>query len=229
VTSTEPSRYGHDMNSAVVLAGGWAHPGRDLIAAMTELLGSHGFNVVAVTEPGNVLEAITASCDLLVNGACWFGMTEDRYSEDQRVENAVKLDAVTAAALDQLRTNGVPLLAMHTAVICFDGWRPWRQWLGGTWDWNTSWHPEPADLTISPTVNASLAFDEFVVRDELYRDLIVDDDVHQIAQSGGHPLIWLHETSLGKCAVNLLGHDRRSLDVPAHRALNARLLDWLVG
>ena len=173
--------------------------------------------------------ALSKPVDLLVVAACWFGMYHDRYSAEQRSEFAVTLDTQQRSALDGLRQQGCPLLAMHTAPICFDGWEPWHRWLGGTWDWATSWHPEPAALDLLPASDSPLAAEPFQVVDEEYQELIVDASAQLVASSErGHPLVWINESELGRSAVNLLGHDRRSLGNPAHQSLNNTLLDWLI-
>lgn len=216
------------MSRAVLWAGGWAHPPEDSIAAVTARLELRGFDVAVVTDPGDAASSIDESCDLLVVSACWFAMTDERYTAEQRAEYAVGADAAREAALDGLRRAGCPLLALHTAVICFDGWSPWREWCGGTWNWETSWHPPPADLAVVGVVGSPIEVDTFSVTDEEYQGLDVDDVESVATSGGGHPLVWLHGTDHGRAAVNLLGHDARSLDHPDHQALADRLLDWLL-
>ncbi len=217
------------MTRAVLLAGGWAHPGDDLIASFHQLLSARNIELIVVTDPGAAATALRAPCDLLVVGSCWFSMTDARYSTEQRAEYGVELDEELRTALTTRRDQGCPLLAIHTAVICFDGAAFWRDWLGGTWNWATSWHPAPASIDVEAVPGSSINLDAFQVIDELYHDLDIADDVETIARSAQHdPLVWLRRSRTGRSAVNLLGHDRRSLDHAAHRALNGSLVDWLL-
>ncbi len=214
---------------AVLLAGGWAHPGDDLIASVGEILARRKIDVEVVTDPMLAAQALDTRCDLLVAGPCWFSMTDERYTPDQRSEFAVVLDEPLAQRLQDLKAAGCPVLALHTAVICFDSSPTWSDWLGGEWNWDTSWHPEPALIQVRPATDSPIGFQEFSVTDELYQGLDLASSVDVVAESAtGDPLVWLHETSTARAAVNVLGHDARSLDTPAHRALIDQLLDRLL-
>jgi len=222
------------MNKAVVAVGGWAHPGDDIEATIRELLSKHGvtkraMSIEVVSDPAALEATLRAGCDLLVVGACWFAMTDDRYTGADREEHAYQATPGLLEALDELRRSGCPVLALHTAVICFDGATVWREWLGGTWNWETSWHPDPATLPVRSAAGAPL-FEPFTVVDELYQGLSIDLGAQIIAESEqGDPLVWTNETEHGRAAVDVLGHDHRSLNNPGHRALLADLVDWLVG
>ena len=215
------------MRCAVLLAGGWAHPGHDQVAAMCDLLAERSFETRVVLDPAEAPAALDEGCDLLVVAACWFAMTDARYTDEQRRDHAVPLSSALAQSLTRLRDQGCPVFALHTAVICFDGHDTWTDWLGGSWNWETSWHPEPGSILVQPADATPIEFSRFAVVDELYQGLDLTEDVDLVA-ADGHPLVWLHTTDSGKAAVNLLGHDERSLGDPAHRDLNGQLIDWLV-
>lgn len=217
------------MPRAVVLAGGWAHPGDDLIDAVHALLANRGFDVSVVTDPQDTAGQIAAGCDLFVVGCCWFDMADDRYSDAQRREHAVPFDGELRDGVVTLLGSGCPVLALHTAVISFDSAQPWVERIGGSWNWATSGHPEPAPMMVRPSAAASaIEFDAFSVVDELYQGLDVHETAQVVAESPvGDPLVWLHEHG-GRAAVNLLGHDQRSLGDRSHVELNERLLDWLL-
>ena len=215
---------------AVLAAGGWAHPGTDLIAAVRVLVDNRVDELVVVTDPDRFASELQAGCDLLIVGACWFAMNDERYNAEQRRDHAVQVTPRLEAALAKLHDDGCPLLALHTAVICFDALPVWRSWLGGSWDWAASWHPEPGEMQVVPSENHELTVEGFTVTDELYQSLQVDPEAVVVAASpAGDPLVWLHNTGRARCAVNVLGHDRRSLDHPDHQQLNAQLVDWLLG
>lgn len=217
------------MARAIIAAGGWAHPGGDIIDAAQTLIEPHGFQQVEVVRDGtSFVDALEQACDLLVVGACWFSMSDARYSDEQRSEFALPWTTALANSLRRTREAGCALLALHTAVICFDGMPVWSDWLGGAWNWDDSFHPPPALLRVGPTGDGQIPFDTFEVIDELYQGLDVHDDALVVARSERHPMAWLHETSTGRCAVNVLGHDRRSLADPNHLNLNKQLLGWLL-
>lgn len=214
------------MTRAVLLAGGWAHRSEPTVDAVSRLCAERGWTTTVVTEPTSVASGVANGCDLLIVSACWFSMADDRYTDEQRHEHAVPRDADREAALDALRQRGCPLLALHTAVICFDGWDQWRSWLGGAWNWATSGHPPPQSLTVTPAGPAN--FDAFTVTDELYGGLDIDSGVTVLGRGPNHlPLVWTNQTERGRSAVSLLGHDSRSLDDEGHRVLLRELLDWL--
>ncbi|MEM9034718.1 MAG: ThuA domain-containing protein [Actinomycetota bacterium] len=214
---------------ALVLAGGWMHPPDDPVAAIGGLLAAPAWEVDVVTSPYVVAAAAEEVVDLLVVAACWFSMTAERYTDEQRAEWAVGRDADREAALQRLADSGVPVLVVHTGVICFDGWPLWREWLGGVWSWERSWHPEPLPMSVVPEAGEPLGLEPFEVVDEEYTDLDIGDDVTLVARSdGGQPLVWLHELDGRRAAVSLLGHDARSLDAPAHRSLLDALVEHLV-
>ena len=216
------------MSRAVLLAGGWAHPGHDLITTMRSLVERRGFDLAVETHAEQAVETIAECCDLLVVGSCWFAMTDERYSDEQRQQHAVNFDGALKQSFAQLIADGCPLLALHTAVISFDGADPWAGWLGGSWNWTTSWHPEPGLVAVRPALGTPIDFDPFTVIDELYQGLDLHESVRVVAESdAGDPLVWLQQSN-GRAAVNLLGHDQRSLDAPGHRQLNEQLLDWLL-
>jgi len=225
----QPSPSPSLSSSAVVLAGGWMHPADDVVTAVEDLLGPRGFEISVVTEPGGVVPALDDGCDLLVVAACWFSMADDRYTPDQRQDWAVPAEPERERVMAALATGGTPVLALHTAVICFDGWEEWGIWLGGRWDWATSSHPPPGPVDVRPEVGSPVVVEPFTVVDEQYQGLVINPKSRIVARSGsGDPLIWVHEADGRRGAVSLLGHDRRSLDHPQHRAVLNRLVDWLV-
>ena len=222
------------------------HPPDEPVATLSRLLADRGMAVEPVTEPSAVTGALQAPPDLLVVAACWFSMTDARYSDEQRAGWAVPSDPVREQAIADAVAAGTAVLSLHTGVICFDDWVGWEQVLGGRWDWSTSSHPPPAELAIEPVggdidIGSDMEFggdigggsdiniEPFTVVDEEYRGLRVGDDSRIVARSaeGHHPLVWLIDGSPRR-AVDLLGHDRRSLDHPGHRRLLGQLIDWLL-
>lgn len=217
------------VDRAVVLAGGWAHPADQVAGSLRQLLEQRYGVVDLVTDSSAVAAALETPPDLLVVAACWFSMSDDRYSDEQRAEFAVAPDEALRAAIAGALATSTPLLALHTAVLCFDGWSDWSRWLGATWNWATSFHPPPGPVEVLPDSRSPIALGPFEVIDEEYQGLDLSPTVTTVARSGaGNPLAWLHATPDARVAVDLLGHDHRSLDDQHHRALLAGLIDWLM-
>lgn len=201
---------------------------------MTRLLSGRGYDVAAVTQVDELVSALEEPTHLLVLGACWFSMTDDRYTPEQRAEFAVSATAELKASLRSVIHAGTPLLALHTAVLCFDGWSEWSTWLGAEWNWQTSFHPPPSALDVTINMQAAgrlgavKTVDCFSVVDEEYQGLDVAGHVDVVAASAaGHPLAWVCSESPARVAVDLLGHDQQSLEQPGHQLLLNGLLDWL--
>lgn len=119
--------------------------------------------------------------------------------------------------------GGRPVLALHTGVISFGDFPRWAEILGGRWVWERSHHPPLGPLAVRAGSG------DFEVVDECYRDLDVAPEVEVLARSAdGHPLAWTHASGAGTAAVDLLGHDARSLDHPGHRRLLTTLVRRLL-
>jgi hypothetical protein len=116
-------------------------------------------------------------------------------------------------------------------VICFDAWPGWKARLGGGWNWQHSNHPPPAAINVNacePQI-AGIQIESFTVVDEEYRDLDIAAASEVIARSDAdHPLMWLNRSEGRRVAVDVLGHDRRSLEDAGHRAAIDALLDCLL-
>ena len=205
------------------------HPPDDPSRAVSELVEPRGFDTVVVTDADALADEVARGCDLLVVAACWFSMGQERYSSEDRAAYGVGSDAERDVALARVIDAGCPLLALHTAVICFDQWPGWGERLGGAWDWNQSQHPPLATLDVTGVAGALIEVAPFEVVDEEYRNVPIADKSDVIARtSAGHPVMWLRADSRRRVAVDLLGHDHRSLDDPGHRAALGQLLDWLL-
>jgi len=205
------------------------HPPDDPSRAVRELVQERGFAPLVVTDASQLTDALARGCDLLVVAACWFSMEQERYRAEDRAAGGVGADPEREGALAALIDGGCPVLALHTAVICFDQWPGWGERLGGAWDWERSHHPPPGELHIAGVADAAISIDPFIVIDEEYRDVPVAPESDVVARTGGgHPVMWLRADDRRRAAVDLLGHDHRSLDHPGHRAALGQLLDWLL-
>ncbi len=137
--------------------------------------------------------------------------------------------AARAALLDHLDRGG-GVLAVHAASICFDDWPAWRRLLGASWVWGTSHHPPLGRAEVKvhgghPIVDG---LDDFELVDEIYSDLDVLPEVRPLASSMGQPLVWARPVRRGRLVYDALGHDVRSYESPAHRAMLRRAAHWLL-
>lgn len=207
------------MSEVLLLTGGRGHPAESSAASLKELFGDCDLDVDATEDT----EAGLARLDpehhvLLVVNALRFTMTDPRY-DDVRTEHAFSLSAAGQNAISDWHRGGNPILSLHTGVICFDDWSGWAELLGGRWDWARSSHAPIG------TFDVHTDDDTFKVFDECYQDLDVAADVDILATSGdGHPLVWLADHAAAPVAVDVLGHDARSLDHPGHRRLLTSLV-----
>lgn len=217
----------------VVFSGGWAHDFESSTAAFLELVDPQVETTVTddLDELAALLEQPT---DLFTVNACRFQMLDERYTEAQRSEFAMLTPPRTRAAIVGHLTAGRPMLALHTAVLCFDDWPEWPALIGGGWDWNRSWHPPPQKIElrfVDPDHPISAKAEAFSILDERYTNLVVGEGSTVLAvcpdEDGDQPALWCHEGNGARVAYSALGHDRASFEHPQHSALLQRTLTWL--
>ena len=229
-----------------LLLSGGPGPGHDFdasAAVLAELVDAIGASTTVVHEPAEAAEQLRSAADrnepwdlFTVNALRW-RMDQERFA-DQRSRWAVSLSDGDAEVFEQHVRKGGGLLALHTAVLCFDGHETWRRLLGGVWDWDRSSHPPLGDVVVRPTaagtdhpVTAELG--ELRLRDELYSDLDLADDVVPLASGrvdsaagATQPVLWAREHGAGRVVTSLLGHGTDSLGDPQHRRLLTRAALW---
>jgi uncharacterized protein len=206
------------VTTALVVVGGWAHL---------------GYEPTVVDDPAHAVAPVVAGVDLVVVHTCRFLMLDARYTEAQRAEFRYHTPEPVRAALVSHVAAGRPLLALHTAPLCFDDWPEWAGLVGARWDWERSNHPPPGEFVVRPTDHPVVAgLEPFTVIDELYRFVEPAAGAEVVAtavdaEGVTHPTAWLQHAGPARVAYDSLGHDERSLRNEAHRALLARLLAWL--
>ncbi|MBL8777173.1 MAG: ThuA domain-containing protein [Acidimicrobiales bacterium] len=228
------------MTTNLLLTGG-PHPFASTTPLLVDLLADHGIATTVVTDPFEALARLGAAeagtgprVDLVTVHALRWRMDQERYA-DERAEHAVAVDDVDLAVLDRFVRSGGGLLALHTAVICFDAAATWRALCGASWDWERSSHPPLGPVTVTPT-EAGRAHEVtggvggFIVEDEAYGFL---DEVEGlapllVADHGGrtHPLVWARTVGEGRVVTDLLGHGPPAFEHPVHRRVLARAATW---
>lgn len=228
----------------LLLSGGPGHDFAAMSAALTAIATDAGFDTTVVTDPADAIDALRArdrrgapNWQLFTVHALRWRMQPERYA-DERGRFAYTLDDDDAAALDQYVTAGGGLLALHTAVICFDAHPAWHSLVGATWNWELSHHPPVGPTAIGPTAAGrqhAITRDTmpFSLVDELYYDLDVDPGVAPllVGRDGEHdqPVLWARAHGHGRVVTDVLGHGLESLDDAVHRTVLLRAARWAAG
>ena len=212
-------------HKALIYTGGYNHPFSESSRALAGVLGARGITCSLETDLDLTLAGLTQVDLLAVNALRWTMTQDEKYAAD-------RADWAFVAQTDQVRTlerwvhAGGRLLAMHTAVLCFDNQPLWIALLGGGWRWGRSHHPPLGPLHID-VVGA----EGFNLIDEAYHHLDAGADTEVLAtctmDTGTQTLAWVRSHGRGRVAVNSLGHNARSIVTPGHRALIERMLDRL--
>lgn len=227
----------------LVLAGGSPHAhdfgavGETLIEIGVDL----GCDVTLVDHPEKAVEPLTTADpsdrpDLLVVHGLWWSMEGSAYDR-WRPDHGYVTSERWRNAVSSHVFGGRPLLAMHTAPICFDDWPEWGDIVGGAWQWGVSSHPPLGSVSASivpghPVVDGLPA--ELTLRDETYGDLALRSDIEVFLRARRHPddelqpIGWAHRFGRGPVVYDGLGHDAESLSVPDHRRLINQAITWLL-
>ena len=232
------------MTRNLLLTGGPTHPFAETAPLLVDLFADAGIDTVVVTEPVDAVAALRAAeagagdgFDLVTVHALRWRIDQARYA-DQRAAFAVDLAPDDLAVLDRFVRSGGGLLALHTAVICFDGDPTWRALCGAAWRWDVSTHPPlgPVDVTVTAAGEAHAitgGLGPFQVHDEVYAFLDEEDGLEPLlvgAYDGhAHPLLWARTVGAGRVVTDLLGHGPASLTEPTHRTVLARAAAWALG
>jgi type 1 glutamine amidotransferase len=134
------------------------------------------------------------------------------------------------AALDR----GVAVLAVHVGACTLLGLPVWASVTGAAWITGRSMHPKtgPCRIITYPERHAICApVPDFDIVDERYTYLRTAPDIVSLAAHEHvgelHPLLWARMRGKSRIVTDLLGHDERSYDSPAHRQLISRAARWL--
>ncbi len=202
------------------------HPYAESLAGAADALRSGGLEVSVLDRVDDLLAAL-ASDDppaLLVVNA---GAGPDPHPDDERL----------VAGIRQHLAARRGLVVLHLSSGLFPASDEWEATVGARWIWGVSGHPPigvfPVDVehdTLAPELTVGV--DDFRIHDERYSDLRLDQHggsrviaSHEL-EGVRHPLVWTRESGGGRVAVDLLGHDGASFEVPEHRQLLTRVARW---
>lgn len=219
---------------ALIYSGGYAHQFAESSAALAKMLAAKGWTASIETNLDAVLERLGDVQLFGVNALRWTMSQHEKYAS-HRAEHSFAMDDRQLVAIDRFVANGGRLLALHTAVICWDNQPGWRALLGGGWDWDRSWHPPLGPVAVTPNpAGRAAGLVDFRVIDESYHWLDPAPDCTVLAwattgdrANGPQPVAWTRRHGAGRVAVDALGHDAASLEEPGHAALIAHLIRGL--
>ncbi len=136
------------------------------------------------------------------------------------------------ANLEKFLARGGGLVVLHDAVVGDDpNW--WKTVIGGAWEnGKAKWKNGNVPLCFQDfehpiTKNAA----NFDFQDEIYFDLNMQPDVHVLATDyrtifDFEPQMWTYEKDHYRAFVSIQGHDWKSFEHPAWRALLMRGIAW---
>ncbi|MBP2436375.1 ThuA domain-containing protein [Microbacterium amylolyticum] len=135
--------------------------------------------------------------------------------------------------LDEALKRGIGVLAMHTSLSSLRDYPSWPIAVGGMWVPGLSMHPPISNATFSWAPHPLADTEPLTAFDERYAYMqqFGPRDVVAVHEHDGinHPVVWTRSHGNSRIAVDLLGHDARSYDSPAHHALITRLAHWAAG
>jgi type 1 glutamine amidotransferase len=224
----------------LILTGGIGHPFESAAPALQEILAREGIDseISFDIETGMRSLAATRYDIVTVYALRWRMLGNEKYAP-HRARWAFSPSEEARAGLRGHLARGGGLLALHTAIICFDDWDEWSDILGAHWVWGQSSHPPRGGLkarmagTGSPLTKGLDGFS--LANDEVYGGLEWRGEVMPLmtAQADGHateaPVFWTRLHGSAHVAVDLLGHDADSLEQPEHRTILTRAARWCAG
>jgi uncharacterized protein len=221
----------------LILAGGIGHPFEQAAPALQQILAGEGIEseINFDIETGMRSLATTRYDIVTVYALRWRMLGNEKYAP-HRARWAFSPSQEARAALRAHMARGGGLLALHTAMICFDDWDEWSDILGARWVWGQSSHPPRGGLQTRITRVDSVVtkgLDGFsLANDEVYGGLEWRQDVLPLmtARADGHAteaaVLWTRLHGPAHVAVDLLGHDADSLKQPVHRTILIRATRW---
>jgi type 1 glutamine amidotransferase len=217
-----------DPPRLILYSDGYNHPFARSSEALADIAQGKGLATEITCDLADALARLRPGRDVLAINALRWSMTQfERYAAD-RPHWAGSLSDGHLAAMAGHVTSGGGLLAMHTAVICWDNQPGWLELLGGGWNWDRSYHPPLGPITVQPSPAFTAPFE---IVDEAYHrlDPAADCEIMATADAGeeAQPVVWRRRHGSGRIVVDALGHDARSLGAAGHIAILEAMLSWL--
>lgn len=212
------------MTRSLILSGGgaYADPWHPFAATSERIAG-------ILTALGHEVEICDHVADRVADLRGWDLIAVNAASGPQAGTSAAQ--AGLSAALDR----GLNVLAVHVGACTLLRLPAWESVTGAAWT-ARSMHPRagPCRIITYPDRHPICApVADFDLVDERYTCLRTAPDIVPLAahEHAGelHPLLWARTRGASRIVADLLGHDERSYDSPAHRELLTRAARWLTG
>ena len=218
----------------VMLIGGIYHPFDEYAHEIAKLGDANGMETVATDSIDEAIELLPSADFLTLYALRWRMLNHEKYIP-HRPRWAYETSSELVRALEQHAASGRPVLAMHTASICFDDWPGYANLLGGRWVWDQSFHPEAGAVHVEALGHheCTRGIEPFTVEDEVYHNLEMlpgSTPLLRARHIGGawQTVSWAHHAGPARVIYNALGHDGASLRQPGHRAFLSQALRWLL-
>lgn len=223
----------------LIYTGGIYHEFPQMAQALAEVLSGAGIASTISFDIDDCARQLEAGgIDLFTVYALRWRMLDGEKYAALRPEWALAVAPATRRIIENHVRKGGGLLALHTAVICFDDWAEWQEMLGGAWVWGQSSHPPLQATTVriaEPKHVVTLGLDGFNLHDEVYRGMTLGDDINVLATASTlddtqqHPVAWTHRHGAGRVLCDTLGHDASCIRQPVHAEMLRRAARWTAG
>jgi len=217
----------------VLLSGGINHVFEESSSVIETMGRSYGLISHFAGHPDQAFELLkTESIKLFTVNALFWEMHGEKY-DPHREQWYFAISDQQREILRTFVSSGGRLLGLHTASICFSNCSDWSNYLGGHWQWSTSFHPPPEPLEIMPTAEGErMGLKAFTTIDEQYSSLHRAQDTVPLMTATSRAgvtetVVWCRQEGSFKSAYSALGHDARAMTNQVTSGLLPRLLAWL--
>jgi len=217
----------------VLLSGGINHVFEESSSVIETMGRSYGLISHFAGHPDQAFELLkTESIKLFTVNALFWEMRGEKY-DPHREQWYFAISDQQREILRTFVSSGGRLLGLHTASICFSNCSDWSNYLGGHWQWSTSFHPPPEPLEIMPTAEGErMGLKAFTTIDEQYSSLHRAQDTVPLMTATSRAgvtetVVWCRQEGSFKSAYSALGHDARAMTNQVTSGLLPRLLAWL--
>jgi type 1 glutamine amidotransferase len=217
----------------VLLSGGINHVFEESSSVIETMGRSYGLISHFAGHPDQAFELLkTESIKLFTVNALFWEMHGEKY-DPHREQWYFAISDQQREILRTFVSSGGRLLGLHTASICFSNCSDWSNYLGGHWQWSTSFHPPPEPLEIMPTAEGErMGLKAFTTIDEQYSSLHRAQDTVPLMTATSRAgvtetVVWCRQEGSFKSAYSALGHDARAMTNQVTSGLLPRLVEWL--